>query len=109
VSVISAAVPTHQGAPCWLIAAPGFAYTANAGSGTISGFAVDANGALSLLDPSGVTANLGSGSHPLDESVSRDGRFLYNLTDGLHAITGFRIGSDGSLTEIGTATGLPAG
>jgi 6-phosphogluconolactonase len=110
VSVISAAVATHQGAPCWLVAAPGgFAYTANAGSGTISGFAVAGSGTLSLLDASGVTADLGSGSHPLDESVSPDGRFLYNLTDGRHAITGFRIAEDGGLVQVGVATGLPAG
>jgi 6-phosphogluconolactonase len=110
-TVISGAVPTHQGAPCWLIASKDgrFAYTANAGSGTISGFSVAPEGSLALLDPSGVTANLGAGSHPLDEAVSGSGRFLYNLTDGRHEITGFRIGDGGGLTQVAVVGGLPTG
>jgi 6-phosphogluconolactonase len=110
-SVISGAVPTFQGAPCWLVTSKNgrFAYTANAGTGTISGFAVGHDGALSLLDPSGVSGNLGAGSHPLDESVSGDGHFLYVLVDGTHSVGGFRIAGDGSLTFIGATGGLPAG
>ncbi len=111
VSVISAAVATGQAAPCWLVTARHgrFAYTANGGSGTITGFTVGHDGSLALLDPSGVTADLGAGSHPLDETVTPHGRFLYNLTDGLHRITAFRIGPNGSLTQIGVTTGLPIG
>ncbi len=110
-SVISGAVPTFQGAPCWLVASKNgrYAYTANAASGTISGFAVDHGGTLSLLDPSGITGNLGAGSHPLDESVSEDGRFLHVLVDGTHRVGTFRIAHDGSLTLVGTFGGLPAG
>jgi 6-phosphogluconolactonase len=109
--VISGTVTTHQAAPCWLVATRDgrFAYAANGGSGTISGFSVAANGAISLLDASGVNADLGPTSHPLDETISGDGRFLYNLTDGLHRITGFRINPDGSLTQVTIATGLPVG
>jgi 6-phosphogluconolactonase (cycloisomerase 2 family) len=111
VSVISGAVTTHQAAPCWLIATVEgrYAYTANAGSGTLSGFSVSPSGALTLLDASGVTASLGAGSHPLDETVSSNGEFLYNLTDGLHRITGFRLNADGRLTHVDQITGLPAG
>jgi 6-phosphogluconolactonase len=111
VDVISGAIATHQGAPCWLVASKNgrYAYTANAGPGTISGFAVGHDGSLTLLDASGVTADLGAGSHPLDEAISGNGQFLYNLTDGRHEITGFRIGEDGSLTQVTVAGGLPAG
>ncbi|HEV8097507.1 MAG TPA: beta-propeller fold lactonase family protein [Gaiellaceae bacterium] len=111
VSVISGAVTTHQAAPCWLIATVDgkYAYTANAGSGTLSAFSVSLSGALTLLDASGVTASLGAGSHPLDETVSSNGEFLYNLTDGLHRITGFRLNADGRLTHVDQITGLPAG
>jgi 6-phosphogluconolactonase (cycloisomerase 2 family) len=110
-SAISGAVATHQGAPCWLVASKNgrYAYTANGGSGTISGFAVAEDGSLSLLDASGVTANLGAGSHPLDEAISRNGRYLYNLTDGRHTISAFRIEEDGSLTPLGAVGTLPAG
>ena len=111
VSVLSGAVPTFQGAPCWLVASKNgrYAYTANAGSGTISGFSVHHDGALTLLDPSGVSGNLGAGSHPLDESVTGDGRFLHVLVDGTHSLGTFRIAHDGSLTFVGTIGGLPAG
>ena len=110
-SAISGAVTTHQAAPCWLIATVDgkYAYTANAGSGSLSGFSVSPDGALTLLDPSGVTASLGPTSHPLDETVSSDGEFLYNLTDGLHRITGFSINANGSLTEVDQIAGLPIG
>jgi 6-phosphogluconolactonase len=110
-SVISGDVPTGQAAPCWLVTSRDgrFAYTANAGSGTISGFAVGHDGSLTLLDADGATANLGTGSHPLDEAVSSDGRFLYNLTDGQHLITAMRIGVDGRLTTVGVTGTLPAG
>lgn len=108
--VVGGPVSTNgQAAPCWLIATRDgkYAYTANAGSGTISGFSVT-NGVLALLDPSGISANLGAGSHPLDEAVSSEGGFLYNLTDGKHVITGFQIGADGSLTQV-TTVEVPAG
>jgi 6-phosphogluconolactonase (cycloisomerase 2 family) len=109
-NVISGAVATHQGAPCWLVASKNgrYAYTANAAAGSISGFSIDQDGSLSLLDPSGVSANLGSTSHPLDEAVSNNGRYLYNLTDGLHTVSAFRIAEDGSLTSVGS-TPVPAG
>ena len=110
-SVISGAVPTFQGAPCWLVTTGDgrYAYTANAGGGTISGFAVGPDGSLSLLDPNGATGNLGAGSHPLDEIVSRDGKFLHVLVDGSHTVGTFRIGNGGGLTWIGAAGTLPPG
>ena len=110
-SVISGVVLTHQGAPCWLVASTNgrYAYTANAAAGTISGFSVAQDGSLALLDPSGATADLGAGSHPLDEAVSSNGRFLYNLTDGTHSISAFRIAEDGSLSPVASIGGLPAG
>jgi 6-phosphogluconolactonase (cycloisomerase 2 family) len=109
-TVISGAVATHQGAPCWLIASKNgkYAYTANAAAGTISGFSVGHDGTLELLDPSGANASLGSTSHPLDEAVSNNGQFLYNLTDGLHTISAFRIAEDGSLVQVGSIQ-VPAG
>jgi len=110
-SVISGAVSTFQGAPCWLVTSTDgrYAYTANAGSGTISGFSIGHGGTLTLLNASGVTGNLGAGTHPLDESVSRDGEFLHILVDGKHNVGTFRIGDDGSLAWLGAAGTLPPG
>lgn len=109
-AVISGAVPTHQGAPCWLVSSKNghFAYIANAAAGSISGFSVGADGSLALLDPSGAAAGLGATSHPLDLALGNDGRYLYNLTDGLHTITAFRIAADGSLASVGS-TPVPSG
>jgi 6-phosphogluconolactonase (cycloisomerase 2 family) len=111
VNVVSAAVATHQAAPCWLVVGKNgrFAYTANGGGGTISAFSVDRDASIALLDPSGASANLGAGSHPLDVSITNDGRYLYNLTDGLHMISAFRIADDGTLSPAGTLPGLPVG
>ena len=110
-SVISGAVPTFQGAPCWLVTSTNgrYAYTANAASGTISGFSVGHDGTLALLQPSGISGSFGAGSHPLDEAVSRDGDFLHVLVDGTHSVGTFRVAHDGSLTLVGTIGGLPAG
>jgi 6-phosphogluconolactonase (cycloisomerase 2 family) len=83
-------------------------YTANAAAGTISGFSVGHDGTLALLDPSGASASLGATSHPLDEAVSNNGQFLYNLTDGLHTISAFRIAEDGGLVQVGSIE-VPAG
>ena len=109
-AVITGPVATNQGAPCWLVTSKNgrFAYTANAAAGTISGFSVGQDGSLVLLDPSGATASLGATSHPLDEAFSNDGRYLYNLTDGSHAISAFLVGADGSLTLVGS-TSVPVG
>jgi len=108
---ISGAVVTHQAAPCWLVVTPDgrWAYTANAGAGTISGFSIAPDGSIALLDTSGATGSFGAGSHPLDEAVSTDGQFLYVLVDGHHTIGGFRINADGSLTVLGEVGTLPAG
>ena len=109
-TVISGAIATHQGAPCWLVASKNgrYAYTANAGAGTISGFSVGHDGSLTLLDATGATGTLGPTSHPLDEAVSNNGQYLYNLTDGLHTISTFAIAEDGSLSLTGSIP-VPAG
>jgi 6-phosphogluconolactonase len=103
-SVISGAVATHQGAPCWLVASKNgrYAYTANAAAGTISGFSIAQDGSLTLLDPTGASGILGPTSHPLDEAVSNNGQYLFNLTDGLHTISTFAIAADGSLALTGS-------
>jgi len=87
----------------------GCAYTANAAGGSVSGFSIAADGSIALLDSNGVSAAIGADSHPLDETVSADGRYLYVLVDGHHTIGGYRIAADGSLTPLGEAGTLPAG
>ena len=106
-AVISASVPTEQQAACWLTLSldERFAYTANAGSGSLSGFSVAPDGALHLLNPGGVAAVIGVGSHPVDMAVSRDGRFLFSLANGNGTLNSFRVTSNGALQQVGLATG----
>jgi 6-phosphogluconolactonase len=108
-AVISAAVPTEQKAPCWLIVSRDgrFAYTANAGSGSLSGFRVGYDGSLEALNADGRTAVIGDGSHPVDMTQSRDGLFLYSLNNGNGTITGFLVNPNGSLKPVTTVTGIP--
>ncbi len=107
-TLVSGAVATHQGAPCWLVVTQDgrFAYTANARSGTISGLAVGADAALSLLDADGVTARVSLGN--IDLALTEDSRYLYQL-NGAGTIAAFRVEQDGHLTVVGSVGGLPPG
>jgi len=111
-SVEVGVAPTLQTAACWIVTTPDgkYAYSANTGSGSLSGFLVGAKGALTLLNANGVTASTGAGSGPTDSAISRDGRFLYVLGGANNTISAFQIGADGSLTRLaGGASGLPVG
>jgi 6-phosphogluconolactonase (cycloisomerase 2 family) len=105
---ITPGVVDHQGAACWVAITDNgrYAYTANTSTSSISGYAIDQNGGLSLLDASGLTATVPA---PLDLAFSEGSRYLYALSNGAHRIDAFRVNGDGSLTPIGSTPGLPAG
>lgn len=107
--VVSGAVLTHQGAPCWVVVTNDgrFGYTGN-GNGSVSGFGIGPDGAISLLDADGATAVVGGGVN--DIALSGNSRYLYVLQVGdAPAIHGFRIQQDGHLEPLGPVAGLPAG
>ena len=106
-SVRSAAVSTLQSAPCWLIATHDgrFVYAANAGSNSITGFAVSPTGTLRILTPTGMTGVLGAGATPLDLDVTQDSNFLYVLKAGTNSIGAFALNSNGSLTNLPDGVG----
>ena len=91
-------LPVGFGAACWVAVSPNgkLAYTGNA-SGSISGFAIGHDGALS---PLGATPT----PSPRDLDFSRNGRFLYAVSP-TGRVTGYRVGSDGSLDQV---TSVPA-
>jgi 6-phosphogluconolactonase len=103
--LVSGSVALGEEAPCWLVTTQDgrYAYTANAGSGTISSLAVAPNGVLSLIDPAASIL-----AAPLDLAMTGNNRFLY-VREGTGAVSGFRVASDGSLTPVGSWSGLPAG
>ncbi|MET0146030.1 MAG: 3-carboxymuconate cyclase [Ilumatobacteraceae bacterium] len=97
---------TNQTSACWLVATGRYAYTANTGSASLSGYSVDRRGALDLLAPDGVSA--AAGTTPIDIDASSDGRYVYQLNGGDDSIGMFAVGRDGELTNLGFVTGLPA-
>jgi 6-phosphogluconolactonase len=119
---ISKAVPNNQSAACWVRFTPNgrFAFAINAGSGTISTYSISPQGVATVLFPEAANTD-GAFSLPIDSDVTPDGKFLYVIAalDGLNGtpvlplplnvstIQIYSIGSDGSLTRIGTTTGLP--
>jgi len=110
-TVVTPSLATTETAACWIVVSGTgrFAYTTNAGSGTIAGFAIDFDGALALVDADGATGVTGPGSVPLDMALSRDGRSLYSLNGGNGTIGAFSVGADGSLQPLPFTAGLPAG
>jgi 6-phosphogluconolactonase len=106
VNVLAGPVATTQTAACWVVVSEDgrYAYTTNTGSGTISGYRVGADGSLTLLDASGVTATVGAG--PIDASIVAGDLYVVNGRD--RSISIAQIASNGSLAVTGTVTGLPA-
>jgi 6-phosphogluconolactonase (cycloisomerase 2 family) len=107
---ISSSVPTLGSANCWNVVTPDgrFVYVSNAGSGSVSGFAIGSGGTLTPL-PGTVLALNPTGSANIDIAISSDGKFLYTLNAGTGAVGMFAIQpTNGTLTDLGTAGSLPA-
>jgi 6-phosphogluconolactonase (cycloisomerase 2 family) len=108
---ISTAVPTLGAANCWNVVTPDgrFVYVSNAGSASIAGFAVAANGSLNAL-PGTIVGHNADGATNLDIAVSADGAFLYSLNAGDGTIGVFAIDQhSGALTSLGASGRLAAG
>jgi 6-phosphogluconolactonase (cycloisomerase 2 family) len=85
-----------QAALCWIDRVAQTYFVANAGSGSVSGFRLDANGHPMLIG----TTNAGPGTIDLEHSAG--GRFLYVQLGGNGSVAAFGVNSDGSLSSIGT-------
>lgn len=107
--VLSASVPTLQTAACWVVLSPDgrFAYVANAGSGSLSSYAIAVDGRATLLQS--VAASTGPNSGPVDMAVPRGGRTLAVLAARAQTLLRYTREADGSLVPAGSASGLPAG
>jgi Lactonase, 7-bladed beta-propeller len=95
-----------QVALCWITRVRGYYYVSNTGSNTVSGYTIGSNGQPSLLTPSGIVAGTEDG--PIDSTSAGD-QFLYVETGISGTLDELRVNGDGSLTRIGTVTGLPPG
>jgi len=104
-AVVTGSLPLLAGqiAPCWVAVTPNgkFAFTGNAGSGSISTLSIDRRGILSNLASTPISPT----AHTTDLAVSPNGKFLFALTNGLLSITGFQVDQKGGLAPI--ASGAP--
>ena len=109
-TTVSGSIVNGQAASCWITPTRDekYFYASNTGNGTISSYAINSGGAISLLQ--GVASNLDGKPGAVDAGVSRDGRYFYVLNSGSGSVIAHRINNDGSLTILQTVTGqgLPA-
>lgn len=93
-SAISTSIPTLGAANCWNAVTPNgrFVNVSNAGSSTISGFAISSVGAPPALSWTVVGERNPTGATNLDIAVSADGRFPYtpNSMEGMIVSLQFR-------------------
>jgi 6-phosphogluconolactonase (cycloisomerase 2 family) len=132
--VITPSVESGQQVLCWIARAGRFFYGTNPGSSTISLYTVDGKGKVSLGGKDGVIAAAGGpeaiaevaaaaaaaaedpdaapaeapGAGPIDLAATADGTLLYVQNTLAGTIEGFRVGPNGELTLVETASqGLP--
>lgn len=100
-NTVSGAVSDTQAATCWIsVTRDGkSALVSNTGSGTLSSFAIDVNGNVTLMDA--VAAN--PGGAPIDSALSDDGRFLYVDDSVQGKVRIFRV-EGGNLMPTGTVS-----
>jgi 6-phosphogluconolactonase len=95
-------VLTGQLAVCWIDIKGRFAYSSNTRSSTLTGYRVDRDGSLALLNADGITAAVGAGTAPVELRLSGDGEYLYTVAAGLGSIEAYRIDRrTGALTKSG--------
>jgi 6-phosphogluconolactonase (cycloisomerase 2 family) len=98
-----------QKANCWVIATRNelYAYTTNTASGTISSYLISRQAFLSLLNA--VAGKTAAGGAPIDLALSNDSHFLFVRDGAKGMVDAFQVEGDGSLTPLGSASGVPAG
>lgn len=107
-TVISASAADNESSSCWAAISPDgrFAYIANTGSGTVSGYRIAFDGHITLLDADGVTGT--TGGKPSDLAFTQNGQFLYDLAGGANKLAAFRVQADGSLEALASPADVPA-
>jgi 6-phosphogluconolactonase (cycloisomerase 2 family) len=106
---ITAGIEDGQAALCWLVGTGDTFFGGNAGSSTISAFAVDAAGNATLTGtPDGVVAHTGGGTGgTIDLAITADKRFLYAENAFAGSVEAYQIQPDHTLHLVDSQTGLP--
>ena len=106
VSLITGPVPNQQPSACWVAVTPDdrVAFVSNTASASVSSYAIDRHGRLSLREA--VAADFGEGAAPIDLEVDQRGAHLYVLARGLRSIEAFAV-EGANLESIGSSEELP--
>jgi hypothetical protein len=105
----SGPVPDLQTAPCWVeISRDGrFLFAINTAVPSISSYSIAADGALTLLGSTALSATAERG--PIDPRLSPDGRTLFVVDGGAKAVSSFAV-NGGKLTALPSSpTAAPVG
>jgi 6-phosphogluconolactonase len=107
-TAVTQSLRTFGDGNCWNAISPNgkWVYVANAGTFTVAGFSIAANGALTPIAGT-ILSTLPNGANNLDMTISGNGQYLFNLLSGVGAIGVFTINSDGTLNQLGDIEGLP--
>jgi 6-phosphogluconolactonase (cycloisomerase 2 family) len=109
VEPVSRSVPDTRSEVCWAVTSKDgrSVWVTNFGDGTISRYAVGADGSIELADA--VAAATVEGEPGVrDAARTADGRFLYALDADARRVFGWRVAADGALEPAGSSDGLPA-
>ena len=106
---VSSSVADTRSEVCWAVASADgrTVWVTNFGDGTISRYAVGADGTLVLADPVAAHTVLGE-KGVRDATRSGDGRFFYALDADARRVFAWRVEDGGALAAAGSADGLPA-
>lgn len=98
---IGRSAPNGQLATCWIDATKKFVYVSNTLRDNLTGYRLERDGQLNILDANGVSFSVGQGYGPIDLKVSPDERFLNLVNSGSGTVSTFRIDPlDGHLTQV---------
>jgi 6-phosphogluconolactonase len=105
---VSGSVGSSRSEVCWAVVSADrrHVWVTNFGDGTISRYAIGADGSLELLDAVAATTVEGE-KGVRDAARSADGQFFYALDADARQVFAFRVEGDGSLVPMGAANGLP--
>jgi 6-phosphogluconolactonase len=107
-TAISASVPNMQGTSCWVKVVGQYAYTSNNESDNISSYTIDGSGHLTLKSSAAASLNGAPNDIEVVQDAASGNNYLYVLDGGQGTVDVFRIGSDGTLSFVQSATGMPA-
>ena len=108
-AAVSGSVRDTRSEVCWAVVSHRgrVAFVTNFGDGTISSYAIAADGGLELRDA--VAASTHPGRKGIrDEAITGDGRFLYAIDADAQQLFGWMIDDAGTLAPIGAVDGVPA-